>query len=116
MSALQSTYDHALKQADAHAAIAADDALLAKKAAGVSHWTVAHHLEHMALANLGIFQRVNEALAATPENSRGRVSLQGCVVLWTGKIPRGRAKAPELTVPHVASFDAVRAKVSEGRA
>lgn len=115
MSALRSAYDRALKQADAHVAAAADDAWLAQKKERISHWNVAQHLEHIALVNQGIVKRVHEALDAAPENSRGRVSLLGCVVLWTGSIPRGRGKAPEPTVPQVVSFDDVRKKLAEAR-
>ncbi len=114
-SALRAAYDRALTQSNANLALAADDALLTKKVDRISHWTVAQHLEHIALVNLGIITRVHEALKTTPENSSGRVSLLGCVVLWTGTIPRGRGKAPVPTMPQLTSFEDVRKKLTAAR-
>jgi hypothetical protein len=114
-STLRAAFERALKQSAAHVALANDDAMLTKKAERVSKWTIAQHLEHIALVNQGILSRIETAAAAPTEQGSGRVSLLGCIVLWTGTIPRGRGTAPEATVPQAGTPAEIRQKIAAMR-
>lgn len=62
----------------------------------VSGWSVGQHLHHCGLAMVGIC----EALAASaPPMPCVPLSLPRLMVLGTGRIPRGRAQAPDAVLP-----------------
>jgi hypothetical protein len=69
----------------------------------VSGWSVGEQLEHLLLADRRMLDGIERVLQASadgdPPPARGRPTLVGSVILWTGLIPRGRAKAPESTEP-----------------
>ncbi|MDX1565108.1 MAG: DUF1569 domain-containing protein [Phycisphaeraceae bacterium] len=68
----------------------------------VSMWTVGHHIEHCALAA----ERMVAAVAESTPPPKGRRTAVGLMVLKMGKIPRGRGKAPEPSVPQGALSEA----------
>ncbi len=80
----------------------------------ISGWSVAEHVEHLARAHNPLFVKLAE-LAETddPALAHGRMTLVGLWVLWTGRIPRGRGKAPERTRPTAGSLHQVRSLVAE---
>ena len=80
--------------------LAGDPERLRARDPEVSDWSVGIHLEHLLLAESGILRWIDATLA-DPEGSPsgGRPSRRGTMVLVSGWIPRGRAKAPERTVP-----------------
>ena len=62
----------------------------------VSHWSVAQHLEHLALVNekiLGGLDQLDLAASATPQV--GSPTILGRIVLLTGWIRRGLGNAPD---------------------
>lgn len=73
-------------------------AVFSNKNAKVSGWNVGEHLEHTALTMAAMNGRLLEALDAE-HNTRAGPTWAGRVVLLTGFIPRGRGKAPQVTLP-----------------
>ena len=80
--------------------LAMPDDRLARKADSVSAWSVAQQLVHTALAAttmlIAIDRIVHQAKPAAPS---GSITAAGRMVLFAGRFPRGRAQAPERTVP-----------------
>jgi hypothetical protein len=66
------------------------------RALNVSGWSVGQHLHHCGLAMVGICE---ELAASTPPMPCVPFSVPRLMVLGTGRIPRGRAKAPESVLP-----------------
>lgn len=65
----------------------------------VSAWSVHQHLEHLALVDDAILAWLTRVRNGSAETTSGRPSLPGYAVLYTGRIPRGRAEAPKTTQP-----------------
>ncbi len=61
----------------------------------VSAWSVAHHIEHCCLA----MERICGAVAESTPPPEGKRTALGVLVFKLGKIPRGRGKAPEASIP-----------------
>ena len=62
----------------------------------VSTWSVYEHLEHLLVADQGIVELL-KAKEEPPETVPR--TLTGRIVMFTGRIPRGRAKSPKHVVP-----------------
>ena len=79
------------------------------RAPEVSGWSVAQQLEHLLLADRGILTAIEDALEKPPEGDaaapQGGPSLVGRFILYTGFIPRGRGKAPDITRPQGMSTE-----------
>jgi len=97
--------------------LAADPARLDATNPTVSGWSVGLHVEHLLLAAEGILPWIHEALA-NPEAcpAAGKPSPTGSMVLVSGWIPRGRASAPERTVPRTLAVDDLARRLEELRA
>lgn len=65
-------------------------------APAISSWSVGMHVHHCALSVIGICRTL---AASTPPPPRERSSLLASMVLRVGRMPRGRARAPEVVVP-----------------
>ncbi len=69
----------------------------------VSLWSVGEQLEHLLLADRAVLDVIDRLCDVTEdadeEATKGRPALMGWVVLTTGFIPRGKAKAPDSTSP-----------------
>jgi hypothetical protein len=68
----------------------------ARRAAPVSAWSVGMHVHHCCLAMTAIGRAL---IASTPPPPPSRASLLARVIFATGRIPRGRGRAPEAVVP-----------------
>lgn len=68
----------------------------AVRAPGRSSWTVGQHVEHCVLATLAISRLVRESSPPVPPVG---FAWRRRILLATGRIPRGRARAPEAVVP-----------------
>jgi hypothetical protein len=84
-------------------------------APSVSGWSVLQHLEHVALTNRAIARAVR-----TIESGRGepgaRPGAFGERVLQSGRIPRGRARHPEIAAPKARPVrEDVRVQLEESR-
>ena len=84
------------------------------RAEGVSAWSVQQHLEHLLLTDTaiadGLARGLVQGLAAEPAAVEGASPNRwGYVILWSGRIPRGRGRAPDFVVPHEMPLDEVRA-------
>jgi uncharacterized damage-inducible protein DinB len=93
---------HALTLAavDEACALAGDPTKAARRADGVSSWTVQQHLEHLLLADRAIIGVLRGMLRErAPSPGPGRPTWVGYLVLFRGSILRGKGRAPQLTVP-----------------
>ena len=62
----------------------------------VSHWTVGQQIDHICLVTAKIITSMENHPSDKPGN---KFSLLRLIVMGTGRIPRGKAKAPEHVVP-----------------
>ncbi|MBI4605322.1 MAG: DUF1569 domain-containing protein [Planctomycetes bacterium] len=87
--------------ASARNVLAWDAGRLEEPARGVSEWSAARHLVHLALVNEAAFDHIEALLdgRSGPCKAGGRLTLIGALVLGTGWIPRGKGKAPQRVVP-----------------
>jgi hypothetical protein len=83
---------------EALALCARDDAELYRRAPGVSGWSVAQHIDHMARALRGCLASASHILDGKAERA-GQPSEIGRAIFAAGAIPRGQAQAPERTLP-----------------
>ncbi len=67
----------------------------ALRAPAVSEWTIGMHVHHSCLAMIGICRSL---IASTPPPPRS-FSLVTALVFFTGRIPRGRGRAPDAVLP-----------------
>ena len=63
------------------------------KISGVSVW---RHIDHSLIVIRDVMQQV---IDSHPNDYKRSFNIGRIVVLWTGFIPRGRAKAPDFTIP-----------------
>ncbi len=101
-------------QLDALLELARDPAALEATDEQVSHWTVAQHLEHLALVDAGILKILEQAEPSTDLAGQGP-SPGGRILLVLGFIPRGRAKAPSFVEPREVVLDEIEGKVERAR-
>lgn len=62
----------------------------------VSNWSVGMHVHHCCLAMTRICESLNASIPPTPPSP---FSMRTTVVLLSGRIPRGRGKAPDPSRP-----------------
>jgi len=67
------------------------------QAPDVSGWSIGMHVHHCALGMIGM---CNAVLESSPPVPKSRFSALRTLVLATGRIPRGRGKAPEMALPN----------------
>ena len=85
----------------------------------VSAWRVDQHLEHLWRADRTIVTWLVGVRDGTVETDGPGATVPGRIVMWLGRIPRGRGTAPKGTIPDgvepdelAAGFRAVRADVA----
>jgi len=103
-----------MNHADEMLTLASSDSTLATKSQ-VSGWSIGQHLEHLALVNFHLAQRIVDALKTPPQNADQRPKLRSYIIFWFGYIPRGKAQAPTAVVPQGITADALRLKLKENR-
>lgn len=77
----------------------------------VSHWSVGQHIDHALKVDahiLGVLHRSPLKPEPVPPPS-----LIGRLILLTGRIPRGKGRAPDFTVPDIEDYVALRGRVAE---
>lgn len=84
---------------EAERMLAWPDERLFGKAPGVSGWSAAQHLEHLAKVNGRTFKGLRLLAEGKMPPVQGRVNLLGWLLLWMGRLPRGRAQAPAFSHP-----------------
>lgn len=65
------------------------------KTAPLSNWSIGMHIEHCGLTMLGICDQLSRSQPPRP----GGFNMVRTLMLFTGWIPRGRAKAPQPVLP-----------------
>lgn len=65
----------------------------------VSDWPVLSHLEHICRADQTIIEVLERIADGKIRDRGGGPTFAGRVVQWTGRIPRGKANAPQPVVP-----------------
>ncbi len=78
---------------DADAMLQWPDAQLSEAAPDCSAWSPAQHLIHIAKTNETIVEIITKLAAGDSENSGGRATFLGSMLLLYGRIPRRRARA-----------------------
>jgi hypothetical protein len=80
-------------------------------ALGISRWSVGNHIEHV----LKVDRAVVELLRAPkpPSGAVGGPGLVARLILITGWIPRGRAKASPASLPEMTDYAELRPQVEE---
>ena len=110
-------YEEIERQAAALSTLATEpDERLFNKAEKVSRWSVADHLDHLALANQAMVRAIDHALEQGDDDARGGPTFIGRCVMLTGWIPRGKGKAPDFARPQLETSDELRRTLSEARA
>ena len=71
-----------------------------RRADAVSAWSVGTHIQHLSLAMSGISKAL---LASSSPMPPPRFSVPKFFVLLFGRIPRGRGRAPKVTIPEKES-------------
>jgi len=83
-----------------HRELERSDEALFRRVPAVSGWSAAEQLYHVAVANGHMLTAVRRIVEQTePARPSGRPTLVGRAVLLLGDFPRGRAKAPDRSVP-----------------
>lgn len=104
-----------IQQADHLIALASSDATITTKSPHVSAWTIGLHLEHLAMVNGYLAQRIETALKEPPEHADERPKWMAFIPLWFGYIPRGKAQAPTAVVPQGVSAADLRRNLADTR-
>lgn len=76
-------------------ALARDQALLSKSGEPISHWSVTQHLNHLLKVDEGVLKGI---LSGKFKPQPRGINILGRISLFLGYIPRGRGKAPDITM------------------
>jgi hypothetical protein len=88
-------------------------------AADVSAWSPARHVEHLLIALRKSIAAIDtlRAGAGGPILEKGRPTVSGRAILMAGRIPRGRAEAPDFSLPSAApAQDSLRESLAAAHA
>lgn len=104
-----------LRELDAVIAIGQERDVVGRSAPTISGWTIHQHLEHLWRADTAIVGWLKDVRDGTAETDGPGSTVPGTVVMWLGRIPWGKGRAPDFTKPAgaelaeiVAGFQAVR--------
>ncbi len=84
---------------EAEAMLTWPDERLFGHAAGVSGWSAAQHLEHLARTNGRTFKGLRMLAEGKLPAEPGRPNVWGLLLLTLGRLPRGRTQAPAFARP-----------------
>ena len=77
-----------------------DDEALFRRVPNVSEWSVAKQLHHTAASTALMLVAVDRiAKQVSPAEENGSINTMGRALLLRGRFPRGRAKAPKISLP-----------------
>ena len=93
-------FDGLLREMDRAARLADQPERCAVRVDEVSHWSVRQHLDHLLITARAILDGLRQGLdGELPTDPGGKPTTRGRIVLWTGYIPRGKARSPEMVLP-----------------
>lgn len=96
------------------AALADDEEVLAARNPSVSGWSVGEHVDHLVLAERALLEWIERVIDDPSRSSpAGTPTRTGRLVLVSGWIPRGRAKAPGPTVPDSPDISLLPGRLSD---
>lgn len=96
------------------AALADDAEVLETRKPSVSGWSVGEHVDHLVLAEQALLEWVEGAIDDPASRSTGGApNRTGRLVLVSGWIPRGRAKAPGPTVPDTPDLSLLPGRLAD---
>ncbi len=93
--------------------LAADETRLLASNDAVSGWSVGLHVEHLWRSDSGLLGWIQKRLDDPAATSDGGPTRTGRAVLVSGWIPRGRAKAPERTLPETLDIESLPERLVE---
>lgn len=97
--------------------LAEDPDAFEARAPEVSEWSVGLHLEHLLLVDRGLVDWLSRVARGEevppPEDPEGGPTAAGHVALLIGRIPRGRGRAPDGTVPEGRAREEVAGGLAE---
>lgn len=96
---LRRLHTRLLGQIDELVALTGDPAVLERRAESVSGWSVGEHIEHLLRVDTTILDRWDQIEQGRAPSASGGPKLRGLIVLWLGRIPRGKAKAAPMFTP-----------------
>lgn len=109
-----------LRELDVAIAFGEQPGVARLSAPDLSGWSVHQHLEHLWRADTSIVGWLLAVRDGTAESDGAGPTAPGRVVMWLGRIPRGKGRAPGFAIPAgaalpdiVAGFEAVRGDVAE---
>ena len=105
-----------LSELDQVLELARDDASCRRICPAESGWSVQQHIEHLLLTDAAIAEGLENGLASPEPAGKGGPTAVGHVILWTGRIPRGRAQAPDFVEPQGVERELIVAGFVETRA
>ncbi|MGI8906708.1 MAG: DinB family protein [Candidatus Sumerlaeaceae bacterium] len=93
-------------------AIASDESRL-RTTARSSQWSVQQHIEHLALAGEVMLTRIESSVGLPPEQqvTKGKLKPIGRLILTLHRIPRGKGKAPDFTLPRGTQTELLRQRL-----
>ena len=77
----------------------------------VSTWSVAEQLDHAVRVFAAILGRIDQPL----DTELRPLNLTGRIILWMGRIPRGKGRSPKSVLPLPSSREDLRQSVNEAR-
>lgn len=93
------TFDKLLVEIRRSRDYAAAEEIAQRVAPQVSSWGVSQHLEHLWRVDDDTVRWLTGVVDGAVSSRESARTLPGTIVLWTGRIPRGRGRAPEAVMP-----------------
>lgn len=96
--------------------IAASDGALDRRSEAISKWSVSLQVEHLMRTDASVVSWLHAtARNMVASDGPGQPNLTGRLVLLTGFIPRGKARAPDFTRPEALDGPALRDGLADVR-
>lgn len=95
------------------AALAVDDAVLARRVERVSRWSIGEQLEHLAITSAQVVGLLGKLESEPDRDAERKAHPVGRLLLALNWIPRGVGKAPDFTRPQGVQPERLREQLGE---